>query len=128
MDDEDSFRMVGMLRDLVMESRGPDMPMLVVGNKIALDRTVDEKETEGLVECDWENGYVECSAKLNINIEDVFRELINQAKKRIGVLPIPSVCKAQTSSLVMKRRQSVPLGPVFGRGVEFEQRQKKKEG
>ena len=61
VDDEDSLHGVGMLRDLVMESRGPDMPMLVVGNKIDLDRTVDEKETEGLVEFDWENGYAECS-------------------------------------------------------------------
>ena len=42
VDDEDSLRKVGMLRDLVMESRGPDMPMLVVGNKIDLDRIVDE--------------------------------------------------------------------------------------
>ena len=49
VDDEDSFRKVGMLRDLVMESRGPDMPMLVVGNKI------------DLVEFDWENGYAEGS-------------------------------------------------------------------
>ena len=82
------------------------------------------------MECDWENGYVECSAKLNINIEDVFRELIDQAKNRIGVLPTPSVCKAQTSSLMMKRRQSLPLVPVFGkgRGVEVGQKQKKKAG
>ena len=125
VDDEDSFHNVGMLRDLVMECMGPDIPMLVVGNKIDLDRIVDEKETEGLVECDWENGYVECSAKLNVNIEGVFGELINQAKNRIGVSPL---CKYQTSYLVMTRRQSLPLVPVFGSGVEVEQRQKKKAG
>ena len=80
------------------------------------------------MECDWENGYVECSAKLNTNIEGVFRDLINQAKNRIGVSSISTVCKNQTSSLVMTRRQSLPLVPVFGSGVEVEQRQKKKAG
>ena len=65
---------------------------------------------------------------MNKNIEDVFRELINQANNRIGVSSISTVCKNQTSSLVMTRRQSLPLVPVFGRGVEVEQRQKKKEG
>ena len=33
--------MVGVLRDLVMKCRGPDMPMVVVGNKTDLSREVD---------------------------------------------------------------------------------------
>ena len=63
---------------------------------------------------------------MNKNIEDVFRELINKENNRIGDSPL---CKYQTSSLVMTRRPSLPLVPVFGSGVEIvEQRQKKKAG
>ena len=128
VDDCDSFEQVAMLRDLVMKSRGPDMPMVVVGNKIDLERKVDEKETEVLVECDWENGYVECSAKLNKNIEDVFMELLNQAKSKIDFSPNSGNISSHSSSLAMRRRQSLPVVPVFNRGVDTEQRQKKKEG
>ena len=70
--DAESFEHVALLRDMVMKSRGPDMPMVVVGNKTDLERKV---ETEALVQCDWENGYVECSAKQNEHIQDVFKEL-----------------------------------------------------
>ena len=31
-----------------------------------------------MVEYDWENGYVECSAKLNIDVEKVFFQIFKQ--------------------------------------------------
>ena len=76
--DAESFNMIGNLRDIVMQCKGPDTPMVIVGNKTDEERIVDKKETEALVMCDWENGYIECSAKASENINLVFQELINQ--------------------------------------------------
>lgn len=36
--------------------------------------------TESVVTVDWENGFVEASAKENINVTKVFKELLVQAK------------------------------------------------
>ena len=124
VDDCETFEQVAMLRDLVMKARGPDMPIVVVGNKVDLERKVNEKETEGLVECDWENGYIECSAKMNKNIDDIFKEILNQAKNSIGFSSIIQPQISQASSLKMKRRQSLPVVPVFNRGMETDKRRK----
>ena len=70
--DKESFEMVGELRDMVMKYRGQDMPMVVVGNKTDLEREMDMVEMEALVQCDWENAYMECSAKENQNIQAVW--------------------------------------------------------
>ena len=45
---------------------GPDAPIVVVGNKADLPRQMPHEETEAVVLFDWENGYVECSAKVVI--------------------------------------------------------------
>jgi hypothetical protein len=46
-----------------------------------------------MVNIDWENGFIEASAKNNINIEDIFQELLTQAN-------VPYVLK--------QRRESCP--------------------
>lgn len=38
--------------------------------------------TESVVTVDWENGFVEASAKDNINVSQIFKELLVQAKGR----------------------------------------------
>ena len=91
------------------------MPLLVVGNKIDLERKVDKAETEALVMCDWENGYVECSAKVKNDVEKVFQELLNQVKKEVCSTVRQS---RSSSSLALGRRQSVPAVPSFNRGLE----------
>ena len=63
------------------------MPIVVVGNKADLEREDKDKSVaELVVECDWENGYVECSAKLNINIQDFVMEILKQAKIEVEPL------------------------------------------
>lgn len=38
------------------------------------------KTIESIVTVDWENGFVETSAKENVNVSQVFKELLSQAK------------------------------------------------
>ena len=127
--DTESFEHIALLRDMVMKSRGPDMPMVVVGNKTDLERKVDMVETEALVQCDWENGYVECSAKQNENILDVFKELLSQVRSQFDFFPSMSNSSSHTSSPVnMRRRQSLPFVPVFSIVPEGEQGGRRREG
>lgn len=57
------------------------MPIVIVGNKCELsERFLPIEITEAIAKYDWECGYVECSAKNNTNIIQVFKELLTQAK------------------------------------------------
>lgn len=66
------------------------------------------EETSCLVEVDWENGFVETSAKDNINVGEVFKELLNQAKIKYDLGP-----SLRRNSA---RRQSLPSGGGSGQG------------
>ena len=118
--DTESFEKVALLRDLVMKTCGPDLPMVVVGNKADLDRNIKQSEIENLVKNDWENGYIECSAKLNISVVDIFKELMNQLRNQVG-LSMPRLSK----SINICRRQSLPIVPVFKRDFGKEKTSKK---
>lgn len=50
------------------------------------------------METEWENGFVEVSAKNNLNITQVFKELLVQAKVKYNLSP----------ALRRRRRQSLP--------------------
>ena len=121
IDDWDTFEAVAVLRDQVIRFR-PDMPIVVVGNKIDLDRKDQDKSVaELVVECDWENGYVECSAKLNINIQEIFKEILKQAKVEVEQSPDrekAECCSSDISRLIVKRRQSLPANSFFLRQKE----------
>ena len=104
-----------------MKTKGQDMPIVIVGNKSDKDiREMERVEVEALVQMDWENGYVECSARLNQNISTVFKELLNQARSELcpvryhtsedGLLTVAA------DSINMRRRQSLPIVPVFNKG------------
>lgn len=74
--------------------------MVVVCNKmdLAIDqRQVNKEAAETIVKLDWECGFVECSAKDNVNIIKVFKELLVQANIRYNLSPA-----------VRRRRQSLP--------------------
>lgn len=65
----------------IIEKRGPKIPIVIVGNKCELtERFLPEEITEAIARYDWECGYVECSAKDNSNIVQVFKELLSQSK------------------------------------------------
>jgi GTPase SAR1 family protein len=110
VDDWNTFKHVATLRDLIIKLR-PDIPIVVVGNKIDLDRKKEEKSiAELVVECDWDNDYVECSAKMNIDVEKVFLQIfkqvnidIEQSKDVKNNVPFTS----KTSNLIVRRRKSL---------------------
>lgn len=62
---------------------------------------VEFHTTESVVTVDWENGFVEASAKDNINVSQIFKELLVQAKVKYNLSP----------ALRRRRRQSLPTGP-----------------
>ncbi|GBP80237.1 hypothetical protein EVAR_48593_1 [Eumeta japonica] len=68
---------------------------------------VDFHTTESVVTVDWENGFVEASAKDNTNVSQIFKELLVQAKVKYNLSP----------ALRRKRRQSLPTGPQGAPGA-----------
>ncbi|XP_034240824.1 GTP-binding protein Di-Ras2-like [Thrips palmi] len=106
IDDARSWEEVANLRQQILEAREPRVPIVVVGNKVDLDealenqgqaRPIKREITETTARLDWECGYIECSAKGNEGIIDVFKELLNVSKVRYNLSPA-----------VRRRRQSLP--------------------
>nr|CAD7432989.1 unnamed protein product [Timema monikensis] len=125
--DADTFEEVRTLRDQIHETKGNTaVPIVVVGNKVdlaeegsrqvgkggrcgyaffsllsshhvSLSFRVEFSTTESVVTVDWENGFVESSAKDNTNVTLVFKELLAQAKVKYNLSP----------ALRKKRRQSM---------------------
>ncbi|XP_056641056.1 ras-related protein Rap-2b isoform X1 [Diorhabda sublineata] len=102
--DSSTFEEARALRDQIHETKcSSNVPIVVVGNKIDLtgDREIDTATTESVITVDWENGFVETSAKDNVNITKVFKELLVQAKVKYDLSP----------ALRRRRRQSLPSQP-----------------
>ncbi|XP_068082216.1 GTP-binding protein Rhes-like [Anabrus simplex] len=100
LDDAESWEEVRRLRDQIVQVRGGAVPVVVVGNKDDVDaasRAVPQEVAGSVATLDWECGYIECSAKHNVRIVDVFKELLVQAKVRYNLSPA-----------VRRRRQSLP--------------------
>ena len=94
------------------------MPIVIVANKVDKEREIDQIETETTVMMDWENGYVECSAMLNKNINEIFKELLHQVRSEVGVLsglPKEGLLALSSGNVNMKRRQSLPVVPAFNK-------------
>uniref|UniRef100_T1ITV6 GTP-binding protein Rhes n=1 Tax=Strigamia maritima TaxID=126957 RepID=T1ITV6_STRMM len=99
VDDAASFDEVRALRELILSSK-PSSPLVVVGNKTDLELSswqVSREMAETIVTIDWENGFVQTSAKDNVNIVSVFKELLAQARVPYALSPA-----------VRRRRQSLP--------------------
>ena len=90
VEDPSSWDEVVRLRSLVTSYKGEQVPVVVVGNKIDLERKTSQEALEATVMFDWEHGYVECSAKDNINTTAVFKELLHQARSRFDISSGPA--------------------------------------
>ncbi|XP_074597604.1 GTP-binding protein Di-Ras2-like [Brevipalpus obovatus] len=92
VDDKESFEEVSSLREMISTAKKEEadgsVPVVVAGNKCDVDstRVVDKEMVE--FECiDWEVGFVECSAKTNENVLQIFQQLLLQAHLK-GALQI----------------------------------------
>lgn len=58
--------------------RGPDVPIVIVGSKLDLKPLVYKVDYEIVKQTatKWRCGFIECSAKQNMNIVDVFEEVL----------------------------------------------------
>ena len=86
-DSFESWEEVTQLRDMIQADKGEEVPIVVAGNKSDATSSLDERfepieSLEATVVFDWENGYVECSAKERFNINKIFKELLQQAKTK----------------------------------------------
>ncbi|CAI6361481.1 unnamed protein product [Macrosiphum euphorbiae] len=98
VDREDTWDQVKHFKEQIIERRGPKIPIVIVGNKCELTgRFLPVEITEAISKYDWECGYMECSAKENRNIVQVFKELLTQAKVQYNLSPA-----------VRRRRMSLP--------------------
>lgn len=105
IDDPESFEEVRRIHEQIVDLRSAKAPMVVVGNKCDLptaSRRVRREVAETIISIDWENGFVESSAKDNINILTIFKELLVQAKIPYDLNP----------AVVNKRRRSLPVYPT----------------
>ncbi|RZF44401.1 hypothetical protein LSTR_LSTR010030 [Laodelphax striatellus] len=100
--DAATFDEARVIREQIIQTKANKaVPIVVVGNKLDLAddaREVSYETTESIVTVDWENGFVEASAKDNINVTQVFKELLAQAKVKYNLSP----------ALRRRRRQSLP--------------------
>ena len=110
LDSYQSWKDVGRLRDMIHSEKGEKVPIVIVGNKSDLkatrdDRIPQENELDASISLDWENGYVQSSAKLRHNISKIFKELLHQSKTWPYFEPSFSAsgkqdsCAAENSSL-----------------------------
>ncbi|XP_031730518.1 rasd family member 4 [Anarrhichthys ocellatus] len=105
LDDAESLEAVKSLRDEIMEIKeDKNMPIVVVGNKSdrEQERQVSNKDVLSTVEQDWNNSYLETSAKDNTNVVEVFKELLQQAN-------LPS----RLSPALRRRRETFPKDTDF---------------
>ena len=116
VDDWESFEQVAAMREKVVKV-GADIPIVVVGNKTDLERKDNERIlAELVVTCDWEQRYVECSAKQDRGVDQVIQELIQltrtrQSKEKRGA----ENCSVHPSQ---NRRHTLALGQKnMGKGM-----------
>lgn len=93
---------------------------MVVANKsdLPVDSDLPYESLEATAIFDWENGYVESSAKDRLNINKIFKELLNQAKNRFdvdlqGTSRNLKINPKMTQQDCLKRRQSLPAAPAL---------------
>ncbi|TTI92383.1 GTP-binding protein Rhes [Bagarius yarrelli] len=105
IEDTESLETVKNLRDEIMEVKEDKFtPIVVVGNKSDRDecRQVSSEDVLALVELDWNNIFLEASAKENEHVVEVFKELLQQTN-----LP------RRLSPALRRRRETFPKDAGF---------------
>jgi len=77
-----SFKELGAFRDAIIQAKGEEVPLVLVGNKVDLasERVVKTDEGKRLAN-EWKCKFVETSAKTKVNINNVLNELLHELEK-----------------------------------------------
>ncbi|CAG5947720.1 ras-related protein Rap-2a-like [Menidia menidia] len=105
VDNPESLNAVKRLRDEILEIKeDKHAPIVVVGNKVDRDkeRQVSTEDVLATVEMDWNNRYLEASAKENVNVVELYTELLRQVN-------LPS----RLSPALRRRRETFPKDTHF---------------
>ena len=134
IDDSESFEEVKRLRETILQVKGEEYcPIVVVGSKCDLPEEKRAVSIE-LAECeciDWDHGFVECSAKENRNIVNIFSSMLLQARLK-GCLNVNQILASNASKHShhlrdhsigdegirahgRRRRSSLPISELFHR-------------
>ncbi|XP_046363407.1 ras-related protein Rap-1b-like [Haliotis cracherodii] len=112
VDDDSSFSAVKQLRDEIIEEKNSeDVPIVIAANKtdVTEERRVIGRETaETLVCIEWGNGYIEASAKDNINIVGIFKEILRQSNIQYALSPAVRRRRRSMPAVLVQRRQLDP--------------------
>ncbi|XP_018411193.1 PREDICTED: ras-related protein Rap-1b-like [Nanorana parkeri] len=103
VDNPESFETVQRLREEILDAKeDKSPPMVVVGNKKddGDAQKVLWNDVMGMVELEWNCRLLETSAKENLNVTEVFRELLREVN-----LP------CRLSPALRKRRETIPNEP-----------------
>ena len=96
-----TLTMCEIIRDKILNLLGADsVPLVLVGNKTDLeeDRMVERDEAQELADS-WGAGFIEASAKMNLNIEEIFWLLLKQIEQfSPSARPLGSVQKKDQKS------------------------------
>ncbi|KAM4631911.1 ras-related protein Rap-1b-like [Discoglossus pictus] len=83
--DPDTFQELDRLREEILRVKGPDVPMVVVGNQTDLFPGVAPEagqllsvEAAAISELQWDSGYMETSAKQDLRVRELFQELLRR--------------------------------------------------
>ncbi|XP_053977005.1 ras-like protein family member 10B [Hylaeus volcanicus] len=101
LSNQDTFQYIRTLREQIYESRDMrGVPLLVVGNKQdelspATASGTKYRDIVNLVRKHWRCGYVECSARFNCHVVQVFRELMKSIQAVEGRPPSPTSAPSQ---------------------------------
>ncbi|UYV80589.1 hypothetical protein LAZ67_19000842 [Cordylochernes scorpioides] len=97
IDDPESWEEVRRLREQILEFREDGPIILVVGNKADLEekRAVRRELAETVAAIDWENSFVETSAKDARHVLDIFKQILQRTnvpiRRRRTSLPAPTL-------------------------------------
>ena len=97
-----SFLDVRTVREQILRVKGTDnVPMCLVGNKCdaSLQRQVSSDDALALAQA-WACPYVETSAKLAINVNDTFAEIVREINARIKTKKLKGKKKPKTRSFL----------------------------
>ncbi|XP_061194754.1 ras-related protein Rap-2a-like [Saccostrea echinata] len=103
-----TFREIEALRQLIIEEKREQVPIIVVGNKSDLihEDTIDNKVIDAIVSIDWGCTYLTASAQCDVNVSDVYRAVCKELNIIIEQKPdVNDVCKETKSQNVKPWRR-----------------------